>query len=157
MSAWCEFKIERMYGARPESVSADDLLGVVLDLQLMGRWHGLQIYPDAKPAPDGHWQFPRLSIGWHKEGAGYVVQCFETVHSDSCLLATSAILSEPQICMELGGEGQELWPKELYAPYGSVVKALDHFLVTGLQNPLLDWIGLGDFPRRRVARRAISR
>ena len=151
MSAWCEFKIQRMYGAEPESVPVADLPRVVLDLQSMSHWHGLQIFPDAEPAPDGHWQFPRVSIGWHRAGPGYVVQCFETVHSNSCLLATASKLSEPETYVELGGRGQELWPKQLFVPYGSVMQAVDHFLATGLQDPLLDWIGLGAFPRRPAA------
>ena len=157
MSAWCEFKIERMLGWKPEPVLADDLLGTVLDLQSMSPWHGLQIYPDAEPAPDGHWQFPRLSIGWHKEGQGYLVQCFETVRSDSCLLATAGFLSEPKIYIEFNGQGQQEWPKELFVSYRSVVKAIEYFLANGLQDPSLDWIGLGNFHRRRVAPRATCR
>jgi hypothetical protein len=157
MSAWCEFKIVRMFGWQEEPVSLDDLLGVVLDLQLMGPWHGLQIYPDAQPAPDGHWQFPRLSIGWHKAGGGYLVQYFETVRSDSCLLATAGFLSEPEIYIEFNGLGQEEWPKELFVPYRGVVKATEHFLGTGQQDPSLDWIGLGNFRRRRVEAGAMPR
>jgi len=153
MSAWCEFKIERMYGAEPEAVSEAELPQVVLDLQSTGGLNGLQIVPDAAPAPDGHWQYPYLHVEWHSSGRGYVVQCFETVYSDSFFLATSANLSEPEIYVELGGQGQELWPTQLFVPYDSVMQALNHFLTTGLQDPLLDWIGLGDFPRRPVARR----
>ncbi len=153
MSAWCEFKIQRLYCADAESVSVAELPRVVLDLQSLSHWHGVQIFPDAEPAPDGHWQFPRVSIGWHSAGRGYVVQCFETVDSDSCLLATASVLSEPETYVELGGQGQELWPKQLFVPYGSVMQALNHFLTTGLQDPLLDWIGLGDFQRRATTAR----
>ncbi len=39
MSAWCEFKIQRMYCADAESVSVAELPRVVLDLQSMSRWH----------------------------------------------------------------------------------------------------------------------
>ncbi len=153
MSAWCEFKIQRMYCADVESVSVAELPRVVLELQSLSRWHGVQIFPDAEPAPDGHWQFPRVSIGWHSAGPGYVFQCFETVHSNSCLLASASELSEPETYVELGGQGQELWPKQLFVPYGSVMQALNHFLTTGLQDPLLDWIGLGDFQRRATTAR----
>jgi hypothetical protein len=62
-------------------------------------------------------------------------------------------LSEPEIYVELGGQGRELWPPQLFVPFDSVMQALNHFLTTGLQDPLLAWIGLGDFPRRPVARR----
>jgi hypothetical protein len=153
MSAWRELKIQQMYGAQPASLSAAELPRFVHDLQTMSPLHGLQIFPDAAPALDGHWQYPCMSIGWHREGQGYVVQCSETAYSGSCLLATSRKLSEPEIYIEFDGQGQELWPKQLYASYEAVLQAIDHFLATGLQNPQLAWIGLGDFPRRPVAPR----
>lgn len=38
-----------------------------------------------------------MSVGWEAEGAGYVVQCYETVNSRSCSLAKAASLSEPEV------------------------------------------------------------
>jgi len=37
------------------------LPGALAELQGVGRWDGLHIYPDAELGPDGHWQFPRIS------------------------------------------------------------------------------------------------
>ena len=156
MAAWCEFEIIWMYGFDGRPLTADDIPEAVADLQTMGRFHGLQIYPDAEPAPDGHWQYPRVSVGWDREGEGYLVQCFETAYSESFFLATSSSLSEPEIYVELGGQGQELWPRQLFVPYPSVVQALEHFLATGLQDTRLAWIGLRDFPRLAVASRRDS-
>lgn len=101
--------------------------------------------------PDGRWQFPRVSIGWEPSGQGYIVQCFEGVDSDSCILSTSSVLSEPAIEVEAGGFARELWPKELFVSHARAVQALDHFLATGSQNPSLDWIGLRDFARLRAS------
>lgn len=153
MAAWCEFKIIWMYGFDGTPLAKAAVPKAVADLQTMGRLHGLQILPDAEPAQDGHWQFPRISVGWDGEGRGYLVQCFETAYSDSFFLARSGSLSEPEIYVELDGQGYELWPRELFVPYSSVVQALEHFLATGLQDTRLDWVGIGSFPRRQVPRR----
>ena len=153
MAAWCDFKVVSMYGSDEAPITFADIPKALADLRGMSRLHGLQIYPNAVPAPDGHWQFPRVSIGWDREGEGYVVQCFESAGSESFLLATSSSLSEPEIYVEFDGLGQELWPRQLFVPHPSVKQALEHFLATGLQDTTLDWIGLKSFPRRAVAPR----
>ena len=153
MAAWCEFEIIWMYGFDGTPLTAADVPKAVADLPSMGKFHGLQIYPDADPAPDGDWQFPRASVGWEREGQGYVVQCDETAYSGSFFLATSSSLSEPEVCVEFNGQGQELWPRQLFVPYASVVQVLEHFLATGLQDTSFALIGLGDFPRLTVASR----
>ena len=71
MAAWCEFEIIWMYGFDGRPLTADDIPEAVADLQTMGRFHGLQIYPDAEPDPDGHWQYPRVSVGWDREGESF--------------------------------------------------------------------------------------
>jgi len=153
MSAWCSFKICRISYADERPLHEADVPAALLELQSVGSWDGLQIFPDAKPAPDGHWQFPRISTGWEREGGGYVLQCYENSESPSFFLSTSAALSEPEVYTELGGATQELWPRQLFAPYDLTLKAIQHFLATGLQAPALSWVGLRDFPRKTVARR----
>jgi len=44
----------------------------LLGLQALGEWDGLHIFPDAQPAPDRHWQVPRICAGWESEGQWYV-------------------------------------------------------------------------------------
>ncbi len=124
------------------------------NLQAVGAsWDGLHIFPDAQPAPDGHWQFPRICAGWEAQGQGYVVQCHESAESRSFFLATAAQLSAPEVYVELGGMTQELWPTQLFVPYDLALAALDHFLRTGLQDSTLAWVGLNAFPRKTVPRR----
>jgi hypothetical protein len=146
VSSWCKFKIVRMHGGDQEDVPPDRLAEAIRKLQELSPSHGVQVYPDAEPGLDGHWQFPRLSIGWSDAGTGYVVQCFETPDSNSCLLATDTSLSEPKIEAGIG----ELWPGELFVPFGTAMAALDHFLATALQSPLLHWLALAEFPRVRL-------
>lgn len=153
MGAWCTFKIERTSYADGRLVAEADLPKELIGLQAVGAWDGLQIFPDAEPAPDGHWQFPRISVGWVAEGRGYVVQCFETANSKSFFLSMSARLSEPEVYIELGGSTEELWPKQLFVPYDLAAKAIQHFLATGLQDPELAWVGLSRFQRKTVPRR----
>jgi len=152
MSAWCQFKIGRLSDSRKHQIDETDVAKELLDLQSTGSWDGLHIVPDAEPAPDGHWQFPRISADWEAGGDGYVVQCFETAESRSSILSTSADLTEPEVFIELGGQTQELWPRQLFVSYDLALRALQQFLLTGLQDPALNWIALNSFPRKTVKR-----
>jgi hypothetical protein len=154
MTAWCPFKICRTSGVEGRLLHEADVPISLLELQSVGGWDGIQIFPDVEPGPDGHWQFPRVSAGWEQAGPGYIVQCFETTESLSFFLATSPVLSKPEVYVELGGATQELWPQQLFTPYDLTLKAIRHFLATGLQDPALFWVGLSDFARRTVARRS---
>lgn len=154
MSAWCSFKIQRISDAEERKLMATDVPRALMELPAKGSWDGLQIFPDAEPGLDGHWQFPRLSAGWEDEGQGYVVQCFENADSLSFFLSTSAEVSGPEVYIELGGATQELWPRQLFVPYDLAFKAIQHLLASGLQDPALSWVGLRNFPRKTVARRA---
>jgi hypothetical protein len=143
-----DFRIVKQYCGDQERISAADVAAAVGDLQSRSNWHGVQIFPDAKPAPDGVWQFPRLSVGWIQEGDGYLVQCFESVDSRSYLLVARTPLSEPEILMTLGISGRELWPRQCFVPYERTLQAILHFIETGSLDPSLDWVGLNDFLRR---------
>lgn len=153
MSAWCSFTICRTSNADELPLHEADVPTALLELQSVGSWDGVHIFPDAEPALDGHWQFPRISASWEQEGLGYIVQCFETADSRSSFLSTSTVLSKPEVYVELGGATQELWPQQLFAPYDLTLKAMRHFLATGLQDPALFWVGLSDFSMTTVAPR----
>ncbi len=153
MSAWCKFKIGRVSCATERRVEDVDVAKELLDLQSTGNWDVLSVAPDAVPASDGHWQFPRIGAGWEAAGSGYVVQCFETAESNSFILATAADMSAPEILVELGGLATEQWPRQLFVPYELALRAVRHFLQSGLQDPGLDWIALDGFPRKTVRRR----
>lgn len=156
MKPWCEFKIERTSYAEGRQIAQTDVPRELLNLQSSGNWDGLHIFPDAVPAPDGHWQFPRISAGWEDKGQGYVVQCFETAASNSFILSTSSEVGQPEIHIDLIGT-QELWPQQLFVPYDLAARALEYFLDTGLQDPSLFWVGLSSFPRKTVKRRSKGR
>jgi hypothetical protein len=143
-----DFTIVKQYCGDQDRISAADVAAAVRDLQSRSNWHGVQIFPDAKPAPDGVWQFPRLSVGWIQEGDGYLVQCFESVDSRSNLLVTRTPLSEPEILMTLGLCGWELWPRQCFVPYERTLQAILHFIEKGPLDPSLAWVGLNDVPRR---------
>ncbi len=68
----------------------------------------------------------------------------------SFFLSTSAVLSDPEVCVELGGAGHELWPPQLFVPYELALRAMLHFLATGLQDPALAWVGIGNFTRKAI-------
>jgi hypothetical protein len=138
-------------------IAREDVPNELKSLQTLGAWDSLQVFPDAQPGPDGHWQFPRISAAWEAAGQGYVVQCYESAESRSFFLATSAQLSAPEVYLELGGMTEELWPTQLFAPYELAQVALNYFLNTGLQNPALSWVGLNAFPRKTIPRRLRGR
>ena len=143
-----DFRIVKQYCGDQDRISAADVAAAVRDLQSRSSWHGVQIFPDTKPAPDGIWQFPRLSVGWIQEGGGYLVQCFESVDSRSYLLVARRPLSEPEILMTLGFFGRGLWPRQCSVPYERALQAIFHFIETGSLDPSLDWVGLNDVSRQ---------
>lgn len=136
------------FDGRP--IARENVSDELRNLQTLGAWDGLHIFPDSQPTPDGHWQFPRICAGWEAAGPGYVVQCYESADSRSFFLATSARMSAPKVCINLGGMAEELWPAQLFVPHGLALAALEHFLCTGLQDPALAWVGLNAFSRKTV-------
>ena len=96
MSAWCSFTICRTSNADELPLHESDVPTALLELQSVGSSDGFHIFPDAEPALDGHWQFPRISASWEQEGLGYIVQCFETADSRSSFLITPRCCPSPR-------------------------------------------------------------
>ena len=152
-----DFKIVKMFCGEQERISPAEVADAVRDLPARNNWHGVQVFPDAEPAPDGSWQFPRLAVGWSPEGDGYLVQCYESVDSRSHLLITGTPFSEPEILMTADFLIMELWPRQCFVPNERAVQAALHFIETGTLDPSLDWVGLNEFPRRpKITRLAPS-
>lgn len=125
-------------------------------MQKRPTWHGVIISPDAKPDPDGEGQYPVLSLAWYP-GFGYEVHCME-LSLESHFAATNARLSEPEVYVELGGQGQELWPKELFVSLPLAAQAVLHLIGTTRRDPSLAWVAISAFPRKKVrARRRAKR
>jgi len=150
-----KFKVTTIGAAEVELIQGNDATKVLKSLSSRPNWDALQVLPDVEPGLDGHWQFPRLSASW-LEGRGYEVQYYESAQSDSDFLVTSPDLSEPEVYIDLGGQTQELWPRQLFVPFELAENALMFFLQNGGEDPALHWIDIGAFPRRTVGPRRTS-
>jgi hypothetical protein len=106
-------------------------------------WDSLQI------RPEGTDMFPFMNISRHA-GYGLEVQCFSTPDSNSDFLASDKVLSAPEVYVELGGQTQELWPKQLFVTQVVAIEALKYFLESGRENPKLIWVPIAQFPRCTV-------
>lgn len=150
------FLYTRVAGARRYSATPDGVDKVIRSLQKRATWEGIIISPNEEPGPDGAGQFPVLNLSWYP-GYGYQVQCFESAaRLASDFLATGSVLSKPQVYVELDGQGQELWPPELFVSFESAAKATRHLLVHGSEDPSLLWIPANRFPRRSTRPRRQS-
>jgi hypothetical protein len=52
--------------------------------------------------------------------------------------------------MNLGGQAVERWPLELFVSEELATETLEHFLDHRQLDPLLCWVGTGQFPREAV-------
>jgi hypothetical protein len=114
-------------------------------------WDELTVAPDANPGWNGTGQYPILSIAWYRD-FGYQAVCTELA-SQSRVLILGTVLSKPAVYVELGGQGQELWPRELFVPLAVASKAIRHLLRTGTRDRRLRWLAIDTFPRRKVRAR----
>ena len=119
--------------------SVPELLG---DIQSRPVWDGASI---ALAGGD----YPRVHLDWH-EGNGFVFQCYENAESWSDFLVTSRQFSTPSVEVALGGHALERWSPELFVPAECAVRALNHFLDFGKQDPALEWIRIDGFPREAL-------
>ena len=116
---------------------------------------GRPAWDTLRVAPEGLGQFPFMNLSWH-EGHGFEVQCFETPESDSDFLVSDSDLSLPEVYVELGGQTQELWPRQLFTSLETAFLALHYFLEMGRENPDLAWVRIDRFPRRTVEPRRVQ-
>ena len=149
-----KFKYTKVAGQRTLSLTPEKVPGMLRAMQKRATWEGVIITPDANLGPDGEGQFPVLYLGWYL-GFGYEAHCME-LNSDSHFVATSTKLSSPEVYVELGGQGQELWPRELFVPYAIAEQAALCLIETGRRDPSLKWVGVSAFPRKKVRARRRS-
>ncbi|MBI3375940.1 MAG: hypothetical protein HY017_29835 [Betaproteobacteria bacterium] len=143
-----KFKYIKVADRRYRSLNPTHVTSILRAMQKRPTWEGVIVSPDAKLGPDGQGQYPILSLAWYPE-QGYEVHCIEQ-EPISHFLAISEELSKPTVCVELGGQGQELWPCELFVPFAMASTALKHFLQTGGRDSSLPWIRINAFPRHKV-------
>ena len=150
-----KFKYTKVAGQRTLTLTPHKVPGMLRAMQKRATWEGVIISPDAKLSLDGEGQFPVLSLGWYP-GYGYEAHCME-LSAESHFVATSRNLSTPEVYVELGGQGQELWPCELFVPYEVAEQAVLHLLKTGRRDRSLKWVGISAFPRKKVRARKMHR
>ena len=151
-----KFKYTKVAGQRMLSLTPHKIPGMLRAMQRRPTWEGVIISLDVKPGPDGEGQYPTVSLGWYP-GFGYEAHCIE-LSSKSYFAARTKRMSEPEVYVELGGQGQELWPRELFVPFDIAEKVVHHLLRTGKRDPSLVWVAIDAFPRKTVrARRRIPK
>ena len=143
-----KFKYAKVAGQRTLSLVPGRVSGMLRAVQKRSTWEGVIISPDAKPGPDGQGQYPVLSLAWYP-GYGFEAHCIELAPT-SFFVATGEEPSKPEVYVELGGSGQELWPRELFVPFAVAEQAALHLLRTGERDPSLRWVAIDAFPRRTV-------
>ena len=129
----------------------ETVAAILNNMQDRPTWEGVCIAPDEVPGPDGAGQFPILSLSWYPE-YGYEVQCYESAARSSDFLATDVALSAPEYYVELGGQGQELWPRQLFVSASLATQSARYFIEHGHEDPSLVWVPINRFPRRAVKR-----
>ena len=140
-------------GSEEREITVSSAEAILRAMQERPTWDGVTISPNEELGLDGAGQFPLLNLSWYPDH-GYEIQCFESAQRpDSDFLATSDALSPPEVYVELGGQGQELWPRELFVPFESALRATKYLLTDGREDPGLAWILISEFPRQPVSRR----
>ena len=142
------FKYIKVAGERYRSIEPASAEPVLRAIKRRPYWQGTIISPDEKPGLDGAGQYPILTLDWYPEH-GYCVHCMELAPK-SHFLSSSATLSKPAVYVELGGQGQELWPLELFVPDSLALKATRYLLRHGRRDPSLLWVAIDAFRRRSV-------
>lgn len=143
-----KFKYIKVAGRHYRSLSLTNVASILHAMRKRPTWEGVIVSPDAKVGVDGRGQYPILSLAWYPEH-GYEVHCIE-LEPISHFLALGKELSRPTVYVELGGQGQELWPRELFVPFAMASVALKHFVQSGGRDPSLRWVRINAFPRRKI-------
>jgi hypothetical protein len=132
-----------------------DVNSLLQSIQTRPTWQGAIISPDAALGRDGIGQYPVLYLAWYP-GYGFEVQLME-LSGDNNFLASSEQLSEPEVYVALGGQGQELWPRELFVSLPAASHAIRTVLRSGCRDGSLPWVAIDAFPRREVGPRNHSK
>jgi immunity protein Imm1 of predicted polymorphic toxin system len=137
------FRYSTVSGSRDMGLSSAAACDVLEAMQGRPAWDTVCV------VPTGNERFPIMNISCHAE-YGLEVQCFETAESNSEFLVTDQPLSSPEVYVDLGGQTQELWPRQLFVPLELALQALRFFLETGRENQDLRWVPINGFSRRTV-------
>jgi hypothetical protein len=108
------FIYRKVAGQRDMKLTPEKVGGMLRAMLKRPSWQGVIVSPDEPFGENGKGQLPRLSIDWFPN-FGYQVHVIE-LSIRSHFVATSPRLSTPEVYVELGGQGQELWPPEMFVP-----------------------------------------
>jgi hypothetical protein len=142
------FIYRKIAGKRDMKFTPEKVEGMLRAMLKRPSWEGVIVSPNEPLGDSGKGQVPRISIEWFPK-FGYQVHVIE-LGIKSHFVATSPRLSTPEVYVELGGQGQELWPPEMFVPIEMAEKAIQYFLETGTRDPALDWIAIDGFERVSV-------
>ncbi len=115
-------------------------------MQSRPEWDEVHISP-------GKYEYPVVWLSW-RAAAGYLVHYLGQNERFSFFLTLGETMSSPELLVDLGGQTQELWPRELFVPFDVASKALEHFLASGQRSAAECWVRIDRFPRRTVRRKA---
>ncbi len=119
---------------------------VLESMQARPAWDEVQVAPL-------EFRLPMLQIAWRAPD-GFVLHYFDDSQPFGDLLSQSMSLSQPAVFIDIGGQTQELWPRELFVSFSLAEAGFEHFLTHGVKRPDLAWVGIGRFPRRTLAKKS---
>jgi hypothetical protein len=144
----------KVAGQRDMKLTPEKVAGMLRAMLKRPSWQGVIVSPNEPLGQNGKGQVPRVSIEWFPK-FGYQVRVIE-LGIKSHFVATSEHLSQPEVYVELGGQGQELWPPEMFVPIEIAEQAIHYLLETGKRDPAHHWIAIDGFKRVSVKPRRLS-
>jgi hypothetical protein len=148
------FIYRKVAGQRVMKLTPEKVAGMLRAMLKRPSWQGVIVSPNEPLGQNGKGQVPRVSIEWFPK-FGYQVRVIE-LGIKSHFVATSPRLLTPEVYVELGGQGQELWPQEMFVPIEMAEQAIYYLLETGKRDPVLHWIAIDGFERVAVKPRKLN-
>jgi hypothetical protein len=115
-------------------------------MQSRPEWDEVHISP-------GKYEYPVVWLSW-RAATGYVVHYLGQNEHFSFFVADGKTMSSPEILVDLGGQTQELWPRELFVSFDVARRVLEYFVTSGKRSAEQRWVRIDRFPRRTARRRA---
>jgi hypothetical protein len=148
------FIYRKIAGQRDMKLSPEKVGGMLRAMLKRPSWEGVIVSPNETLGESGKGQVPRISIEWFPN-FGYQVHVIE-LGIRSHFVATSENLSQPEVYVELGGQGQELWPPEMFVALEIAEQAIQYLLESSKRDPALKWIAIDGFNRASVKPRKLN-
>jgi hypothetical protein len=148
------FVYRKIAGQRDLKLTPENVAGMLRAMLKRPSWQGVIVSPNEPFGENGKGQVPRISIEWFPK-FGYQVHVIE-LDIKSHFVATSDNLSKPEVYVELGGQGQELWPPEMFVSIEIAEQAIHYLLESGKRDTALPWIAIDGFKRVSMKPRKLN-